>query len=243
MATKVTTKQAARILTLVGGMDAAPPKIKTAFLKVVGQDVKSAGLSVDDVRAAMQAAVDMGIEGGDEPTTDTPDIAPAGAASKSAAKAPAKAAAKTAPAATKTPAKAAAKSTPAPRKSAAEKRGPLQEPTEAELATMLKDLKKADSERWGRVERIVSLTVNGKPERVVIKCENPDAPGTYTKERREIKVQDMFQVRYSVEDTKRVRSANRTLARAARKPVAVAKKVVEVANKATKAVAKKAVKK
>jgi hypothetical protein len=238
--TKITTKQAARILAIVGRVDAATPKVKMASLSVLGQDLKSAGLTVDDVRAAMQAASDMGIEAGDEPSLKQmadkesnqveKEIAAESTTSTkrrpAAKKEAAPAAATTKPnGVAKTTKPAAAKKEAAPKPATTRTPRAKAEPvalSENDVKKLLKQKKEEDPAKWDKVERIVSVTSNGKPERVIIRCKDPKT-GEYTKDRREIKVQDLFQVNYTVEDTKRWRMMKRGERRAAAKSPAPAK--------------------
>jgi len=208
--TTLTTSDAARILAIVKNADARPAKIRTAFLSVTGQDMRASGWDVDGVREAMQTAEDMGVKDDTPVEVESPPASDPPATTR-LAKAPAKNV-QVSKKETGRPAKAANKPAPKPR--------PAPKMVETDPKKLLKQYKSdpAMAKRWERVEQVTEISPTGKPLRVQIRCIDPDTEQPIKGEagKREIKVQDLFQVRYTEEGAKRARTLARARQRAAK---------------------------
>lgn len=84
----------------------------------------------------------------------------------------------------------------------------------------IKDVGLADHpERWSRVEDVTAITAEGLPARVVIRCDDPQTMAngrSVCVERREIAVQDLFQVRRCVPCQKRAVRRRRARSRSSK---------------------------
>lgn len=130
------------------------------------------------------------------------------------------------------PAKAEAKPKAEKPKAAAKEAKPKAEKVEKPKAepetpeSMLKRMKKENPERYDRVLAIIGTTKDGrKPSRVRVRSAKPGSKLEF-----EIKVQDLFQVRYHPDEKAEMRKVNR----AANRPAKAEKPATEAKPKAAK---------
>lgn len=210
----ITEEQARRILGMVGSADASPAKLKTAFLSVVQQDMKAAGVGMDELRSALDDVTSA-------PGGDTADETPSEPAaqkplSKSARRKLADAASTQAKPAAKPAAKQAATQAKASKPAAQPKaEKPKREPkvVETDPKKVLAALK-ASHPQGDRVLEVLEVSERGKPLRVRILCDDPATGQRLPNKKdgsncRDIKVQDLFQVRFTVEGSKEARKLAR----------------------------------
>lgn len=243
--TEVSGAQARRMLDIVKNPDANPAKIKTAFLAVMGEDIRGAGYTVEEIRDLLGSA-----DGNDEEQDENEEQeeAPAprnrrrpaaveeeeGEDDEEEAAAPSKRSAggKSAAKAQHTRTAAQIAATERMRAASAAKKngksasnGKTTAPTrvvEMDPKKILRALKAEDADRWDKVVEVTEVSEKGRPLRVKIRCKIPvtgdPERDEYGKETREIYVQDMFQVHYTTEGAKQARALKRTATREAAHP-------------------------
>lgn len=175
-----------RVLKIVKDHDAAPARIKTAFMAVTGRELRGAGWPMQEFRDALGVyqdgmddmlgtREDILVDAGDTEEPESPPTSPADAPVVPVAK-------KTAPTSLM----------------------PVIDPEE-----LLVHYQRNGDERWEKVRSITQISPHGKPLRVTIQCKDPDT-GEYIDATRNIKTQDLWQTHYTPKGAQRIRNIQRT---------------------------------